>query len=93
MWTLRHVKQDIELSRVASLTPAPVPTPTRLQIFPSLTEGLGGRTLRVVVKEVCLLPSCMYACLLCFFVSQLTSAYGFMYACMAMSETLSLFCH
>ena len=52
LWTLRHEKQDSQFTRVTSLTPVPFPPPTRLQILPSLSEGLGGRNLRVVVKEV-----------------------------------------
>ena len=52
LWTVLHVRDDSQLSFVSSLPPPSPPRLTRQRILPKLSCGLGGRTLRVVVKEV-----------------------------------------
>ena len=51
LWTVRHVRDDSQLSFVSTLPP-PAPPLTRHRILPNPSHGLGGRTLRVFVKEV-----------------------------------------
>ncbi|KAK7489271.1 hypothetical protein BaRGS_00019523, partial [Batillaria attramentaria] len=50
LWTMRHVRDDSQLSFVATL-PLSAPTLSRRHILPNPSHGLGGRTLKVALKE------------------------------------------
>ncbi|KAL8595746.1 hypothetical protein ACOMHN_012165 [Nucella lapillus] len=51
LWTLRHVRDDTVFAPVTSLS-TPLPPLPPGAVFPNPLYGLGGRTLRVVVKDL-----------------------------------------
>ena len=51
LWTLLRSGDTTQLSYVTSLG-TPTPPLSRHRLLPNLSQGLSGRTLRVVVKEV-----------------------------------------
>ena len=68
LWTVLHVRDDSQLSFVSSLPPPSPSRLTRRRILPNPYYGLGGRTLKLIIKPVISLIILSLICFLFLFV-------------------------